>query len=200
VHPPHDDPDGDCVVARLLAEDPARGAIPWPDGFAAGVAHRLDTSTSGALWVADSVAELAWMRDLFAAKALVKTYLLVAVRDVPWDENVCQRPIGHAKRHKSRMVVQRGADTPHRGRWLEASTSFRRVRGRLFEVTMRTGVMHQIRAHAAFVGIPLAGDRIYGGGPTPPGAPEGAEFLLHHVGLVGPDCGTEPVPWPEWAR
>jgi 23S rRNA-/tRNA-specific pseudouridylate synthase len=62
-----------------------------------------------------------------------------------------------------------------------------------------TGVMHQIRAHAAFVGLALTGDRRYGGRPTPDGFD--AEFRLHHVGLSGPGgLRTEPVPLPAWAR
>jgi 23S rRNA pseudouridine1911/1915/1917 synthase len=33
----------------------------------------------------------------------------------------------------------------------------------LLEVEIPTGVMHQIRAHLAFIGHPLAGDALYGG-------------------------------------
>ncbi len=59
---------------------------------------------------------------------------------------------------------------------------------------MRTGVMHQIRVHAAFVGLPLRGDHRYGGGRRDGG------FFLHHVGLEGAGFATSPVPWPDWAR
>ena len=196
VFPPHADPGGDCVLARLLAEDPRRARPAWPEGFPGGVAHRLDTSTSGALLVADDPAELAAIRAAFASGTLRKTYLLLAGRDVPWDEHACDAPIAHDRRRKDRMIVMRGRQTPHRGRWYPASTRFRRVRDRLFEATMSTGVMHQIRAHAAYLGMPLLGDRLYGGGPTPVGAPAGVTFFLHHVGIEG---WTDPVPPPPWA-
>jgi 23S rRNA-/tRNA-specific pseudouridylate synthase len=200
VFPPHDDPHGDCVLARLLAEEPARADVAWPDGYAGGLAHRLDTSTSGALIAADDPAELAKILAMFQAKYLTKTYRLRAAKPVRWDRNTIDRPIAHDSRHKGKMVVQRGESTPHRGRWLPASTAFTRIAGDLWEARMSTGVMHQIRVHAAFLGIPLAGDRRYGGGPPPADAPPGAEFLLHHVGISGPDgFSSAPVPLPAWA-
>lgn len=96
------------------------------------------------------------------------------------------------------MVVQRGPDTPHRGRWYPASTSFRVVDGTLVAAVITTGVMHQIRVHAAFLGISLLGDRRYGGPDhtTPP--PEGVTFFLHHVGLRGAGFSTATVPDPAW--
>ncbi len=199
VFPPHVEPDGDCVLARLLAESPSRAAGPWPEGFAGGIAHRLDVGTSGALAVADDPEELAALRAAFQSKLLVKTYRFVSRRDVPWDDGGCDRAIAHDRRKKRRMVVQRGPNTPHRGRWLAAETWFRRVaegpHGVMWEARMRTGVMHQIRVHAAFVGLVLAGDPIYGGGePVPLGAP----FALHHVGFVGSDFATAAVPEPGW--
>jgi 23S rRNA-/tRNA-specific pseudouridylate synthase len=201
VFPPHAELDGDCVLKRLLVAEPERAELAWPAGFEGGIAHRLDISTSGALWVADSVDELAQMRACFASKQLVKTYRLRVAKSPVWDVNETDRAIAHDRRRKGRMVVQRGEHTPHRGRWYPARTDFRRVHGTLFEVTMHTGVMHQIRVHAAFLGIALLGDRRYGGGPTPQDAPDGVQFYLHHVGLVDASgWGTQPVPLPEWAR
>lgn len=200
VFPPHDDPGGSCVLAALLAEEPWRDALPWPAGFEGGLAHRLDVSTSGALLVADDPDELARLRELFAGKRLRKTYRLRVARDVPWDRNACDRAIAHDRRHRRRMVVQRGAGTPHRGRWYEAHTIFARVEGDLWEAVITTGVMHQVRVHAAFLGLPLLGDRLYGGGAPPADAPAGVTFFLHHVGLAGADVATAPVPLPAWAR
>jgi 23S rRNA-/tRNA-specific pseudouridylate synthase len=88
------------------------------------------------------------------------------------------------------MVVQRSETTPHRGRWLAAETQFERRGARLWQARMRTGVMHQIRVHAAFIGLVLEGDRLYGGGPD--------GFKLHHVGLRGGEWATTAVAEPHW--
>ncbi len=197
---PHDDPEGDCVLARLLAAEPGRATVPWAEGFEGGVAHRLDISTSGAVVVARNPQELGQIRAWFGDGAFTKTYRFMARHDVLWSTHACDRPLAHDRRHRGRMVVQRGRNTPHRGRWLPAQTCFRRVRGPLWEATMHTGVMHQIRVHAAFVGLALRGDRLYGGGPTPPDAPAGVTFFLHHLGLAGPGgVRSGPVPTPPWA-
>ena len=66
------------------------------------------------------------------------------------------------------------------------------------EVVITTGVTHQIRVHAAFLGVPLAGDRRYGGGAPPEGASEAVPFFLHHRGLAGAGFATSPVPDPAW--
>lgn len=199
VLPPHADPGGDCLLRRLLADEPGRGLLPWPSGFEGGLAHRLDVSTSGAVAVADDVEHLAWLRSCFASGRLHKRYRLWAARDVPWDANRCDLSLAHDRRHRGRMVVRRGARTPHRGRWLQAETCFRRIEGRLWEATMCSGVMHQIRLHAAFLGIPILGDRRYGGGPTPADAPGGLSFYLHHMGFEGAGVCTAEVADPCWS-
>jgi len=197
VFPPHDAPAGDCVLARLLATEPWRSEIEWPVGFEGGLAHRLDVSTSGAVAVARDPDQLAAMRDHFANHRFTKRYALWAARRPRWSAHACDRPLAHDRRHKRRMVVQRSPGTPHRGRWFPARTELRSLGGRLVEATIRTGVTHQIRIHAAFVGLPILGDRLYGGGPTPPDAPDGVTFFLHHHGFDGP-LTTSPVPDPEW--
>jgi 23S rRNA-/tRNA-specific pseudouridylate synthase len=193
VFPPHSDPAGDCLLRHLLADQPWRRAIHWPPGFAGGIAHRLDNATSGAVIVADTLEELAHWRELFRGHHLTKTYLMLAAKDVPWQRNQCTAAIAHHPRKRDRMVVERGKNTPHRGKWYPAHTTFRRVRGHLWEVQITTGIMHQIRVHAAFLGIPLLGDSKYGGG-------KGPSFFLHHVGLTGPSgLHSDPVPLPDWA-
>src|SRR5207302_10968286 len=59
----------------------------------------------------------------------------------------------------------------------------------LLEVEISTGVMHQIRAHLAFIGHPLAGDALYGG-PELPGL---SRHFLHaaRLAFAHPD-GTRP--------
>ncbi|MFT4623022.1 MAG: 23S rRNA pseudouridine1911/1915/1917 synthase [Myxococcota bacterium] len=192
VFPPHADPQGACVLATLLADEPWRSDVEWPEGFAGGIAHRLDVKTSGALLVADDAEETLDIREAFATRRFLKTYRFIAARDVQWSTHKCELPIAHDRRRRSRMIVQRGKATPHRGQWHDAETRFKRLGPRLWEATIRTGVMHQIRVHAAFVGLPLVGDSQYGGGP--------GTFSLHHMGMFGAGRRTEPVPLPHWAR
>lgn len=200
VFPPHSDPGGDCVLKRLLLRHPEQGEHAWPSGFAGGIAHRLDIPTSGQLIVARTPDDLLWLRGLFSDKKLLKTYRLLTRRVVSWRQHTISAPIAHDRRKKGRMVVQRGQRTPHRGRWLAAETRFHWLgpAGELgcWQARMRTGVMHQIRVHAGFAGIALAGDRRYGGGPDMPTF--AAQFALHHVGLSGPGLKPPTVPVPDW--
>lgn len=200
VFPRSDAPAAPCVLGALLADEPWREAIAWPPGFEGGICHRLDNATSGALLIADHLDALAAARAQFAAGALRKRYLLLAARTPAWADNRCDLSIAHDPRRKSRMVVQRGPNTPHRGKWYPAHTAFRRLDGPLLAAEITTGVTHQIRVHAAFLGVPLAGDPVYGGGPRPPGATDAVPFHLHHLGLRGADgLATGPVPRPAWA-
>lgn len=199
VFPPHADPGGDCLLGWLLAHAPDQGTHEFPKGFAGGLAHRLDTSTSGVVLAARSPEALARARAAFADKRLSKTYQLLTAGDPPWREHTIDAPIAHHKRRKGRMVVQRGRSTAHRGKWYPASTSFRALRPGCWEVSMRSGVMHQIRVHAGFAGLAILGDRRYGGAHLPDGlAPEGTEFALHHVGFTGLSEDAPRLPPPTW--
>ena len=61
VFPPHADPSGDCVLRRLEAQG-CLGPGPWPQGFEGGLAHRLDTATSGLVAFAPDPEALATLR------------------------------------------------------------------------------------------------------------------------------------------
>ena len=215
VFPPHGAPGGDCLLARLLRACPEQARPPWPEGFAGGLAHRLDVATSGQVLAATSLPALARLRAAFADRALLKRYLFLTRREVPWTEHRLELPLAHDPRRKARMVVQRGQGTPHRGRWLPTWTRLERA-GRArdldgatlhaWHAEIRTGVMHQVRVHAAFSGLALAGDHLYGGGPpTAAAAAHGAEvgllrppFHLHHLGLAGPGLAPALLPPPAW--
>jgi len=174
--PPHGDPAGDCVLRRLLEAFPEQGEPGFPEGFAGGIAHRLDTLTSGFVVVARTPAALTRLRA--AWPSLRKRYHLRSSGEVGFDDRVVDAPIANHARHADRVVVQRWARERHRGRWLPAWTHFRRVEGSLWSAEIRTGVRHQVRAHAAFAGLPLDGDVLYGGLPdTTP--------VLRHVAIEG---------------
>ena len=200
VFAPHNDPQGDCLLARLFDAVPSQKEGPWPSGFAGGIAHRLDIPTSGQVIVARTPSDLRWIRELFSTKQLHKQYGFLTAKTVGWSSHVIAAPIAHDRRRKGRMVVQRGNSTPHRGKWLSAQTHFTRISpvGVLtaWQAEMQTGVMHQIRVHAGFAGLALAGDRRYGGGQAHRDFP--VDFALHHRGLHGPGLHPPPAPLPSW--
>lgn len=193
VFPPHADPAGDCLLARLRAGGWGLGE--WPAGFEGGLTHRLDNATSGLVVCARDPDALAELRAAFRSGLLEKRYLLVAVSEATTPRR-CEAELAHHPRRADRMVVRRGPRTDHRGRWYPALTTFEPLGGPWWRATMATGVMHQIRAHAAFSGLPLAGDPLYG----PPGVASPSPvvpFVLHHEGLGGPGwvTPTAPLSW-----
>ena len=119
---------------------------------------------------------------------------------MPWNAHSIDLAIGHHPKNKKKMVVKRGANSPHRGKWYSASTHFqllKRIDGvSIWSATMSTGVMHQIRLHAAFVGLALWGDKLYGGSVAPEQFP--STFALHHVGIQSSSWKTTPTKIPQW--
>ena len=204
--PFHSDVEADCLLHRLLQEYPEQKDKVWPAGFEGGIAHRLDVATSGQILVALDPEHLIEMRALFARKKLQKTYYFLSSRKVPWTKNSIALPIAHERRRSKRMIVQRGQHTPKKGKWHPAETFFQHVKGQsglhLWRAQMRTGVMHQIRAHASFAGIALLGDRLYAGGETPKDFP--VDFALHHYGVQYGEWNVPKIPlpqwWPTWTR
>lgn len=187
VFPPHADPGGDCLLARL--RDHGLGGGAWPAGFEGGLAHRLDNATSGIVIAAKTPAALAKLREQFSAGILSKNYRFHTSAHADWAERVVTRAIAHHPSRADRMVVQHGERTAHRGKWYAAWTRFTHRGGPWWNAEIHTGVMHQIRVHAQSVGIPLTGDKLYGGGP--------GDFVLVHEHVSGPGWASPVIP-PTW--
>ena len=143
-----------------------------------GLVHRLDTDTSGLLLAARTEAAHAMLRAQFAARTVEKGYLALVAGEIHADGEIAV-PLLHDPRDARRMQAASDPDYAHEHGARAAVTQFspRERRGgfTLLEVQIPTGVMHQIRAHLAFIGHPLAGDTLYGG-PAIPGL---ARHFLH---------------------
>lgn len=185
-------------VQAWWAAQPDAPACAFPEGFESGIAHRLDTATSGLLVVARSEAALGALRAAFAGRALRKLYVLRAAAspaEAGFTDRVVELPIAHHPKSRRRMIVQDRAVKQHRGRWYPAWTRFSWLGpdpagGQLWQAEIRTGVMHQIRVHALASGLPLLGDPLYGAGTEGP-------FLLHHGCVVFPDRVSPVAPLPD---
>lgn len=131
-----------------------------------GLVHRLDTDTSGLLLAARTDAAYRMLRAQFTARTVEKGYLALAAGELHAGGEIAL-PLAHDPHDARRMMAISDPlyGEAHAAR--AAVTRFAPVERRggftLLEIEIPTGVMHQIRAHLAFIGHPLAGDALYGG-------------------------------------
>lgn len=123
--------------------------------------HRLDRETSGVIIAARTKPAAAFLSEAFAGRDVKKTYLAVVCGGAPAPET---GEVVLALKKSSRKgldimeVAAGGQSALTRYRTLAATSQ-----AALVELTPETGRMHQLRAHMAAVGRPIAGDGKYGG-------------------------------------
>lgn len=166
-----------------------------------GLVHRLDTDTSGLVVVARTAAAFDALSSALKDEAIEKGYYVICAEDGLPDEGSIDFPIANHPKDRRRVYpcvhprdVARYSPRP-------ASTRFSVVRRvgdlALVQVSIKKALRHQIRAHFAALGHPLAGDELYGG-PARPGL---ARHALHayRVAFAGPSSDLafdveEPLP------
>jgi 23S rRNA pseudouridine1911/1915/1917 synthase len=132
-----------------------------------GLVHRLDTDTSGAVLLARTAAAFEKLKAALKDGRLDKRYELVCTGDGLSDEGAIEFPLANHPKDQRRVQacvhprdVERYGPRP-------ASTHYRVLRRAggwaLVEVQVSKALRHQIRAHFAAIGHPLAGDELYGG-------------------------------------
>jgi 23S rRNA pseudouridine1911/1915/1917 synthase len=154
VHPAHGHREGTLVNA-LLARYPSlvAGDVGRP-----GIVHRLDQDTSGLMVVAKTELALEHLRRQFKSREVQKIYLALVHGRPSAPEGVIEAPLGRNPRQRKRMaVVAGGRPARTRYRLLEDLGDYS-----LLAVSLETGRTHQIRVHLAWLGVPVAGDRVYG--------------------------------------
>lgn len=128
-----------------------------------GIVHRLDKETSGLIAVAkDDLAQASLMRQ-FGDRTIEKEYLALVRGEPSSHRGRVEAPVGRDPRDRQRMaVVAAGRDAVTSYEVLAVGGGYS-----LLSLHPVTGRTHQIRAHLTFLGLPIAGDLRYGGGPGP---------------------------------
>lgn len=121
--------------------------------------HRIDRETSGCLVIACSREALVTLSDQFRDGTVGKSYLCLL--DGLMQEDVVEVDVPLAATRKGGEKFMQSDDSG-----ITATSRFERIEqygpATYARVSIGTGRTHQIRAHARFLGCPLAGDARYG--------------------------------------
>lgn len=138
-------------LGRLLGggEDPGRP----------GIVHRLDRDTSGLMLVARTDESHRRLAAMIKRREVTRVYLTLVEGRLRSRSGTIDAPLGRDYRAPERRAVRgRGAR--------EARTHFHVLEllraDSYVEATLETGRTHQVRAHFAAIGHPVAGDPTYG--------------------------------------
>jgi len=162
------DPDETGTVANgLVARYPELADV-GDAPLAAGVLHRLDGGTSGVVLAARTREIFEAMRARFRDREILKQYVALVEGRVESPGRL-EHDLAHQPSFRGRMIEAAAVARPDRV--MRAVTEYRPVRTigaqTLLEVTIRTGVTHQIRCQLALIGHPVVGDTRYGARAVP---------------------------------
>lgn len=203
---------------RDIRELPSRGRSLRP-----GIVHRLDRDTTGIVLIAKTELALWRLGRQFELRRIHKTYSAIVHGLVQLDEDVIDQPIGKHAKVREKYAVHRDTGRPYASTTKDAVTRYKvlqrlrevgqsRASFCLVELYPKTGRTHQLRVHMSYIGHPIVGDRMYGGGPLYrsqlDGRADAAEGPLitrqalhaHRIEFHHPRSGERMVleaPWPK---
>jgi 23S rRNA pseudouridine1911/1915/1917 synthase len=164
VHPSAGHPTGTLVHAllgRAASRNESLGSVAGVGR--PGIVHRLDRDTSGLLVVAKTDAAQAALMRQFGQREVDKEYVALVRGEAPAARGRIEAPVGRDPRDRQRMaVVARGRSAVTDYEVIGSGGGYT-----LLRLQPHTGRTHQLRAHLAYLRLPIAGDLRYGGGAGP---------------------------------
>jgi tRNA pseudouridine32 synthase/23S rRNA pseudouridine746 synthase len=148
--------------------------------------HRLDTDTSGCLLLARNPKALARFARAFEERSVEKRYVGILAGELAEDEGTIALSLSKiSSAEKGWRMIAAKKGKPSVTHWRRLAVSGGKT---LVEFRPETGRTHQIRIHAlAGLGVPLAGDPVYGNRAT------GPRTMLHAAELIVPRAGKSAI-------
>ena len=161
VHPAPGNPSGTLVNALMYH---CKGSLSGINGIIRpGIVHRIDKDTSGLLVVAKNDDAHLFLSSLLKDHGIKRVYHAIVTGHFKSPCGTVDAPIGRCPTDRKKMaVIQGGREAITHYTTLCEYRSFTHSK-----MELETGRTHQRRVHMSYLGHPIIGDMVYGGGKTP---------------------------------